>query len=104
MDYIVRETVDLVEIFREHAAKGDIFLLDDLLGYFMMDVIGAVTLNYQTAFKRGYNQLGSSMRSQVSGTLRMVNYNIFTRWNPRSTFSSVVQQPTDEQLHIKRAG
>ena len=79
---IVRETADLVEIFKEHAVAGDIFLLDDLLGYFMMDIIGSVILGCRLHSTKQYNQLGHAMRSQVRWHIADGELNIFKRWNP----------------------
>lgn len=79
---IVRETADLVEIFKDHATKGDIFLLDDLLGYFMMDIIGAVILGSRLHSKKQFNQLGHAMRSQVRWQIADGELNLFKRWNP----------------------
>lgn len=42
--HIVEQAEVFVEILREHARKGDMFALDDLTCWYMMDVIGAVTL------------------------------------------------------------
>jgi len=81
-DHIVRETADLVEIFKDHANKGDIFLLDDLLGYFMMDIIGAVTLGSRLHSQKQFNQLAYAMRSQVRWQIADGELNIFKRWNP----------------------
>lgn len=81
-DHIVRETADLVEILRDHAARRDIFLLDDLLGYFMMDIIGAVTLGSRLHSQKQFNQLAYAMRSQVRWQIADGELNIFTRWNP----------------------
>jgi hypothetical protein len=77
----VRETADLVEIFKDHADKGDIFLLDDLLGYFMMDIIGAVTLGFWLRLQKQFNQLAYAMRSQVRSQIADGELNIFKRWN-----------------------
>jgi len=41
---IVEEAKVYTEILRDHARKGDMFLLDDLTCWYMMDVIGTVTL------------------------------------------------------------
>lgn len=41
---IVEEAKVFVDILRGHAEKGDIFSLDDLSCWYMMDVIGKVTL------------------------------------------------------------
>jgi cytochrome P450 len=41
---IIEEAKVYVELLREHAEKGDMFLLDDLTCWYMMDVIGKVTL------------------------------------------------------------
>jgi cytochrome P450 len=79
-DHIVRETADLVEIFRDHAAKGDIFLLDDLLGFFMMDIIGAVTLGSRLHSQKQFNQLAYAMSSQVGWQIADGELNIFKRW------------------------
>ena len=81
-DNIVRETASLVEILKDHATKGNIFLLDDLLGYFMMDIIGAVVLGSRLHSKRQFNQLGHAMRSQVRWHIADGELNIFKRWNP----------------------
>jgi cytochrome P450 len=79
---IVEETEDLVEIFMDHATKGDIFLLDDLLGYFVMDIIGAVILGCRLHSKKRFNQLGHAMRSQVRWQIADGELNLFKRWNP----------------------
>lgn len=42
--YILKEAEIYVEKLREHARKGDMFSLDDLTCWYMMDVIGTVTL------------------------------------------------------------
>lgn len=60
MDHIVEETTEFVSILREHAAKKDIFSLDELLCDFTMDIIGAVTLNARLHSQRQYNQVSNS--------------------------------------------
>jgi hypothetical protein len=79
---IVRETAELVEVFKYHASKGDIFLLDDLLGCFMMDIIGAITLGSRLHSLKQFNQLAYAMRSQVRWQIAGGELNIFKRWNP----------------------
>lgn len=82
MDHIVEETSELVDILKEHAEKGDIFSLDDLLCDFTMDVIGAVTINSRLHSQRKFNPLAVSIRSQVQWHLADGEFNPFKRLNP----------------------
>lgn len=41
---VVQEAEVFVDIIRDHAKKGDMFFLDELTCWYMMDVIGSVTL------------------------------------------------------------
>ncbi|KAH7356883.1 cytochrome P450 [Rhexocercosporidium sp. MPI-PUGE-AT-0058] len=82
MDHIVEETTEFVSILKEHAAKNDIFSLDELLCDFTMDIIGAVALNTRLHSQRQYNQLASAMRSQVRWHISSGEFNPLKRFNP----------------------
>lgn len=86
MDLVVRETTDLVEIMREHAHKGDILSLDDVLLNFIMDVIGSVSLNSRFRSQRQFNVSASSMRDQIRWRCSDYEFKPFNRWNPVRTF------------------
>ena len=43
-NHIVDQAESYVEILREHAQKGEMFSLDEVTCWYMMDIIGAVTL------------------------------------------------------------
>lgn len=82
MDHIVQETAEFVSILREHAEKKDVFSLDALACDFTMDIIGAVTLNSRLRSQRQYNQLASSMRSQVDWHIPVSEFSPLKRLNP----------------------
>ncbi|CZS98584.1 related to cytochrome P450 CYP4/CYP19/CYP26 subfamilies [Rhynchosporium agropyri] len=82
MDHIIEETTEYVSILREHAEGNVMFLLDELLCDFTMDIIGAVTLNSRLHSQRRYNQLASAMRSQVRWHIAAGEFNPFKRFNP----------------------
>ncbi|ORX96642.1 cytochrome P450 [Clohesyomyces aquaticus] len=47
---IIQEAEAYIDIIRDHAEKGDIFFLDKLTCSYMMDVIGAVTLQKMSSY------------------------------------------------------
>ncbi|KAI0008223.1 cytochrome protein [Xylariaceae sp. FL0662B] len=63
--HIVDEAEVYVDILREHARKGAVFSLDDVTCWYLMDVIGAVTLDSRLHCQRQFNPLASALRRQI---------------------------------------
>lgn len=63
--HIVNEAEIYVNILRQHARKGDMFSLDDITCWYLMDVIGAVSLDSRLRSQTQHNPLASAMRSQI---------------------------------------
>ncbi|KAF2477215.1 cytochrome protein [Lindgomyces ingoldianus] len=79
---IVDQAQVYVEILREYANKGEIFSLDAITCWYMMDVIGAVSLDAQLNSQRQHNDLASAMRNQIQRHIREEEMNPFKRYNP----------------------
>jgi len=52
INHIIEETMVFVDILREHAKKGDIFSLDNLICDFTMDIIGAAIIDSTPTLRR----------------------------------------------------
>ncbi|KAF1953540.1 cytochrome P450 71B25 [Byssothecium circinans] len=82
MPYILEEADVYVALLREHAKKGDTFSLDNLTCDYMMDVIGAVSINARLHSQSGHNDLAAAMRSSILWHCQDEELNPFKRWNP----------------------
>jgi cytochrome P450 len=82
MGNIVDQAQVYVEQLREHGRKGDMFSLDDMTCWYMMDVIGSVCLDARLNSQREFNALASAMRNQIKGHIRDEELNPFIRYNP----------------------
>ncbi|KAK8116329.1 cytochrome P450 71B25 [Apiospora sp. TS-2023a] len=84
--HIVDEAEAYVEILREHAQKGEMFSLDEVTCWYMMDVIGAVTLDSRLHSQRQFNPLASALRRQIRWHVLDNEWNLLIRWNPARPF------------------
>ncbi|KAI0895095.1 cytochrome P450 [Annulohypoxylon nitens] len=84
--HIVDETEVYVDVLREHARKGKIFSLDDVTLWYMMDVIGSVTLDSRLHSLRQFNPLASALRRQIRWHVLDNEWNLLIRWNPARPF------------------
>ncbi|GAB1198628.1 hypothetical protein APSETT444_007955 [Aspergillus pseudonomiae] len=80
--YILEEAQEYVEVLREHARKGDTFLLDRVTCDYVLDIIGHVAMKTRLHCQRGYNPLAAALRSQVEWHCQDEQMNPFIRWNP----------------------
>lgn len=92
--HIIDEAEIYVEILREHARKGDMFSLDDLTCWYLMDVIGAVTLDSRLYSQRQHNPLASAMRRQIRW--HVLESEKWLRFNPARPF---VQMYNEYQMN-----
>ncbi|KAI1442336.1 cytochrome protein [Annulohypoxylon stygium] len=84
--HIVDETEVYVDVLREHARKGKTFSLDDVTLWYMMDVIGSVTLDSRLHSLRQFNPLASALRRQIRWHVLDNEWNLLIRWNPARPF------------------
>ncbi|KAF3069067.1 hypothetical protein GL218_08063 [Daldinia childiae] len=84
--HVVDEAEVYVDILREHARKGKMFSLDDVTCWYMMDVIGAVTLDSRLHSQRQFNPLASALRRQIRWHVLDNEWNLLIRWNPARPF------------------
>ncbi|KAI5919079.1 cytochrome P450 [Camillea tinctor] len=82
--HIVDEAEVYVDILREHAREGDLFHLDDLTCYYLMDVLGAVALDSRLHSQRRFNPLAMALRRQIWWNVLESEY--WLRWNPARPF------------------
>ncbi|KAI0479830.1 cytochrome protein [Xylaria cf. heliscus] len=82
--HIVDEAEIYVQILREHARKGDMFSLDDVTCWYLMDVIGSVTLDSRLYSQRRYNPLATALRRQIRW--HVLESEKWLRWNPARPF------------------
>ncbi|KAL7776975.1 hypothetical protein CFE70_007395 [Pyrenophora teres f. teres 0-1] len=80
--HIIEEAEVYVALLREHAKKGDTFSLDRLTCDYMMDLIGAITINARLHSMTGHNDLAAAMRSSIEWHCQDEEMNPFKRWNP----------------------
>ncbi|KAF2108194.1 putative N-alkane-inducible cytochrome P450 [Lophiotrema nucula] len=81
-EQIVEETGEYVKRLREYVKSGEMFELDNLTCWYMMDVIGTVTLNDRFMSLTSDNVLATAMRNQLSQHMREEELNPFKRYNP----------------------
>ncbi|KAL1878251.1 hypothetical protein Daus18300_002169 [Diaporthe australafricana] len=84
--HIVDEAQVYVDILREHAHKGEMFSLDDVTCWYMMDVVAALTLGSRLNSQRQTNSLASALRRQIRWHVLDNEWNLFIRWNPARPF------------------
>lgn len=82
--HIVAEAEVYVDVLREHAGKGDMFSLDDVTCWYLMDVIGAVSLDSRLQSQRKFNSLASALRRQIRW--HVLDSEKWLRWNPARPF------------------
>ncbi|KAF2642012.1 cytochrome P450 [Massarina eburnea CBS 473.64] len=82
MPHVLEEAEVYVSILREHARKGDTFSLDKITCDYMMDVIGAVTINARLHSQSRHNELAAALRSSLEWHFQEEEMNPFKRWNP----------------------
>ncbi|KAE8402807.1 cytochrome P450 [Aspergillus pseudonomiae] len=68
------EAQEYVEVLREHARKGDTFLLDRVTCDYVLDIIGHVAMKARLHCQRGYNPLAAALRSQWLNGRTMNHY------------------------------
>ncbi|XDG04948.1 hypothetical protein ABKA04_004563 [Annulohypoxylon sp. FPYF3050] len=84
--HIVDETEVYVDVLREHARKGKTFSLNDVTLWYMMDVIGSVTLDSRLNSLRQFNPLASALRRQIRWHVLDNEWDLLIRWNPARPF------------------
>ncbi|KAI1198749.1 cytochrome protein [Nemania serpens] len=94
--HIVDEAEVYVDILREYAAQNTMFSLDDVTCWYLMDVIGAVTLDSRLHSQRKTNPLASALRRQIRWHVLDNEWNLLIRWNPARPF---VQQYNSYQMN-----
>lgn len=82
--HIVDEAEVYIDILREHARKGDMFSLDDITCWYLMDVIGTVSLDSRLRSQTQHNPLASAMRRQIRW--HVLESEKYLRWNPARSF------------------
>ena len=82
--HIIDEAEVYVQILREYANKGDMFSLDDVTCWYLMDVIGSVTLDSRLHSQRRYNPLATALRRQIRW--HVLESEKWLRWNPARPF------------------
>lgn len=65
--HVVDEAEVYIDVLREHARKGKMFSLDDVTCWYMMDVIGAVTLDSRLHSQQQFNPLASHCAGKFVG-------------------------------------
>lgn len=83
---IVNETEAYTDVLRQRAQTAEIFSLDDLTCWYMMDVIGAITMNTQLHSLWQKNPLATALRRQIQWHVLDNEWNLFIRWNPARPF------------------
>ncbi|OTB13842.1 hypothetical protein K445DRAFT_24337 [Daldinia sp. EC12] len=84
--HVIDEAKIYVEILREHARAGRMFSLDDVTCWYMMDVIGATTLDSRLHSQRQFNPLASALRRQIRWHVLDNEWNLIVRWNRARPF------------------
>lgn len=84
--HIVDEAEIYVEILRGHAKREQMFSLDDITCWYLMDVIGTVTLDTRLYSQRQFNPLASVLRRQIRWHVLDNEWNVPLRWNPARYF------------------
>ncbi|KAE8383240.1 putative N-alkane-inducible cytochrome P450 [Aspergillus bertholletiae] len=79
--HIIEEANVFADILREHARKGDTFLLDHVACNYVMDVIGNEALNTRFRYQQGYNPIAASMRDTIQWS-QAEAANPFYKFNP----------------------
>jgi cytochrome P450 len=84
--HVVDEAEVYVQILREHAQNNDLFSLDNVTCWYMIDVIGAVILDRRLHSQRQFNPLAAALRRQVRWHVLDNKWNLLIRWNPARPF------------------
>ncbi|KAI1410545.1 cytochrome protein [Hypoxylon sp. FL1857] len=98
--HIVDSAQVYVDVLRDYARKGEMFSLDDATCWYMMDVIGAVTLDARLHSQRQFNPLASALRRQIRWHVLDNEWNLLIRWNPARPF---VQRYNNEAAASSRS-
>lgn len=98
--HIVDEAEVYVDILREYARKGDIFSLDDITCWYLLDVIGAVTLD---ARLHSASIQPSRISAAPSNRVACPRERVLASMEPGPPICPVVQQLPNEQLYRQGA-